>query len=64
MNLKVILVSLFAALLSGFAVCVLVTALLNQIIWPSLFAGIPVGIIAGTIAFFAMRRIFKRMGSR
>ncbi|PKK81889.1 MAG: hypothetical protein CVT47_00115 [Thermoplasmata archaeon HGW-Thermoplasmata-2] len=64
MKTKALLVSLPIALLCGFSILILVTALLDKIIWPSLFAGIPAGIIGGIIAFFALKRIFKRMESR
>jgi large-conductance mechanosensitive channel len=51
MNLKALLVSFAAGLFSGFAVGLLVTALLDKVIWPSLFVGIPAGILDFAVVF-------------
>lgn len=44
----------FASLAVGavtfLVVAVVVTALLEQVIWPSVFVGVPVGVLAGALA--------------
>ena len=47
------------SILIGFAAMVITTELLNQIIWPSLFVGVPVGIVASIVSYLILRKASK-----
>lgn len=49
MNTRRITAAIVGGLLAFLVVGVATTAVLSDVIWPSLFVGIPVGVIAGLI---------------
>ena len=59
MKKKPIILIMVISILIGFAAMVITTELLNQIIWPSLFVGIPVGIVASIVSYLILRKAAK-----
>ena len=59
MKRKTIILIIVISILIGFAAMVITTELLNQIIWPSLFVGIPVGIVASIVSYLILRKAAK-----
>jgi hypothetical protein len=58
-NISKMIVASCAALLAFFSAGILVTELLQDMIYFSLFIGIPAGVIAGLISFIVVMRISK-----
>ena len=59
MKRKTIILIIVISILIGFAAMVITTELLNQIIWPSLFVGVPVGIVASIVSYLILRKAAK-----
>jgi hypothetical protein len=45
-----------ASLTIGFVLAVAITDLLDKVIWPSLFVGVPAGVIASAVSYLILRR--------
>ena len=59
MKKKTRILIIVISILIGFAAMVIATELLNQIIWPSLFVGVPVGIVASIVSYLILRKASK-----
>jgi len=59
MKKKTRILIIVISILIGFAAMVITTELLNQIIWPSLFVGVPVGIVASIVSYLILRKASK-----
>ncbi|MFC4552804.1 MULTISPECIES: hypothetical protein [Halorussus] len=60
MNLREAVVPLAAAVVSFAVVTALVAELLREAVWPSLFVGIPAGLVGAAVAFVTTYRLRQR----
>jgi len=54
-----IILNAFISLILGFATMVLLTALLDQVIWPSLMVAIPAGVVVFLLCFVILQNKAK-----